>query len=610
MLKISKIIILLVVMLFAIPLTNAQDSIYADIPMSRGDDGAFILGDPSADVKIIEFSDFLCPSCQDYKNTIDPFIEQFVATGQAQFEFRMIPIVNPNISTFTGNLVECADIQSEGLFWEAHDVMFNIMSTVGYSNETVTTFADELGLDETELALCAQTATQVATDGEYAREIGITGTPTIAVQFGDADPVVIALPQINQYESVLNAIRPTTNEVVEVAFGRYSGIPTYRTDDGGLVLGDPDAPLHIVAFEDFMCPHCQEYQPTLHTFIEQYVATGQAKFEYRFYPLVNPQFSMLTARVADCVALQDLGKFWEAHDLIFEFAASQELDNNVASVVSMLVDVDPDAVNECINLTLQPFVDIQAGQEARITGTPGVRARNANGELEVIFAGQQPLERGAIPLEVLAGLAEGSPDFSIGEPEISLLSDTFLTTDSLLLDEPCSIPCWENITPGETTMAEAIEIIQGLEQFTILQENLNNIVFTVDETDICCRVISQDNSGSPDGVVGAIFLQLAPNNTLGQFIEVHGNPVFVSGEPYSDSEAIITLFYPEIQTIINIVVEGENGQISEDSPIFSAVYASSLLIESAISNSPLDNWKGFLTYSEYIDGEFDYNPGR
>jgi len=612
MLKISKWLLTLFTIILMSSIVMAQDdtNIYEDIPKSRTDDGAFVLGDPEADVKIIEFSDFLCPTCQDYKSTIDPFIEQYVATGQAQFEYRMVPIVNPNLSTFAANLVECADIQSEGLFWQANDIMFDIMSTDGFSEATVTNFADQLELDETELAECAQTATQAQTDSEFAQEMGIRGTPSLAVQYGDDAPVLIALPQINQFERVINANRPETNEVVTVEFGRYSGIPTYRTDDGGIVLGDPDAPLHIVAFEDFMCPHCQDYQPTVHTFVEDYVATGQAQFEYRFYPLVNPQFSMLTANTANCIANQDLSKFWEAHDLIFEFAASGELDEDIASVVSMIVGVDADAVEECLDNSIQPLIDINLGQQAQVTGTPGIRARNSEGDLEVIFAGQQPLERGAVPLEVLSGLAEGAEDLTIGQPEISLLNENFLVTDSLTSDDPCGTPCWENITPGETTVAEAATIIEELEPFTILQQDANTIIFSADENDICCQVISEDNSGSPDAVVGAIFLQLAPTTTLSEFIEVHGDPTYVSGEPYSDSEAVLTLFYDDLSTILNVVVDGEDGMLGDDSPIFAAVYASETLYSAAIASSPLDDWKGYLTFSEYMDGEFDNMPGN
>ena len=68
----------------------------------------------------------------------------------------------------------------------------------------------------------------------------------------------------------------------------YSSIPQARQADGGFVLGNPDAPVTIVAFEDFICPHCQAYEPTIDQFISKYVATGLARFEYRFLPAVDP----------------------------------------------------------------------------------------------------------------------------------------------------------------------------------------------------------------------------------------------------------------------------------------------------------------------------------
>jgi protein-disulfide isomerase len=610
MLKLSRLIFTLALLWVAVMVSHAQDeNPYAGIPMSRGEDGAFIIGDPSADVKIVEFSDFLCPHCQTYnEQIIKPFIEEYVATGQAQFEYRMVLVIDQNLSAVAANLVECADMQSEGLFWHAHDVMFSIVEENGLTENSIGDFIEQLDLDATELINCAQTVSQFQTDAQYASELGITGTPSIAVIYGDADPLMI-VADVPGFDIILNANRPITNEVVTIESGRYEGISTYRTDDGGLVLGEPDAPLHIVAFEDYMCPQCQTYKDTIQPFITDYVATGQAQFEYRFYPLVSPEFSFYTAHVADCIALQDLSVFWEAHDMLFDLAASDEIDENLVATIGEQIDIDVDAVNDCLDTTIQPLVDVQLGQISGITGTPGIRAIDSNGQLEVIYVEQQPLSSGAVPLEVLVGLAEGAEGISIGEPEIKLLNDADLTTDSLITNEPCSAPCWENITPGETTMADASAILAEMESIIVLQEDQNTIVFTADENTICCQVISENGTGEPDDVVGIILLQLAPTNTLGQYIEVHGEPTYVSGDTHSDTEAILTLFYPAAQTIINVVVEGPDGQLTEDTPIFAALYTSQTIIETIIASAPMDNWKGLLTFNDYMDGEFDVNSG-
>lgn len=610
MLKLSRLLFTLALLWVAVMVSHAQDeNPYAGIPMSRGEDGAFIIGDPSADVKIIEFSDFLCPHCQTYnEQVIKPFIEEYVATGQAQFEYRMVLVIDQNISAVTANLVECADMQSEGLFWHAHDVMFDIIEQNSFTETTISDFAGQLNLDETELISCVQTVSQFQTDAQYASQLGITGTPSIAVIYGDADPVML-VADVPGFDIILNANRPVTNEVVTIESGRYEGMSTYRTDDGGLVLGEPDAPLHIVAFEDYMCPHCQTYKDTIQPFIADYVATGQAQFEYRFYPLVSPEFSLYTAHVADCIALQDLSIFWEAHDMLFDLAASDEIDDNLVSTIGEQIDIDVDAVNNCLDTTIQPLIDVQLGQMSGITGTPGIRAIDENGQLEVIYAEQQPLSSGAVPLDVLVGLAEDSENFSIGQPKIKLLNDANLVTDSLITNEPCSAPCWENITPGETTMTDASAILTEMESVIVLQEDASAIVFTADENSVCCQVLSENGTGEPDDVIGATLLQLAPTNTLGQYIEVHGEPTYVSGQPHSDTEAILILFYPETQTILNVVVEGPDGQLNEDTPINVVIYTSQTLMDSITANTPLDNWKGLLTFSDYMDDEFDVNSG-
>jgi protein-disulfide isomerase len=590
-----RIIFLLLVTTVISSISYAQDNTYEDIPQSRTEDGGFVLGNPEATVKVIEFADFLCPHCQDYTATIDTFIEDFVVTGQAQFEYRMYPVVDANLSAFSAGLVECANIQSEGLFWQAHDVMYDLTSTSQFSQETITQFADTLSLDADALSECAATATQVLTDSNYGNDLGITGTPSIAVQYDGGDPIFLFLPSPDQFSSIVNASRPTASDPVTIESGRYEGIQTYRTDDGGIVLGDPDAPLTIVAFEDFMCPHCQAYQETIHTFVENHVATGQAKFEYRFFPLVNPDYSMLTAQVAECVALQDLGKFWDAHDLLFDFATTGDIDSEVASVVAMIAGVDADAVVECVDTSIQPLIDLQLGQVAGVRGTPGIRARNASGDLDIIYSGQQSLESGGVPIGALSALAEGSGSLTIGQPEPTLLNDSWLDDDSIITGEPCSAPCWQNITTNETTIDEAHTIVEQLATAAILEESPNGFTFSVGSDAVCCQIGSQDGN-----VVSTIFLQLAPTNTLGEVIEVYSEPTAVSGEPFTESEHIITLFYADLNLAVYVIVEGADGQLSDESPIISVIYIDDALMTSIIADGTLKSWDGYLTYNDYV----------
>ena len=592
--------LIMLVALFVIPtrIIHSQqiEDAYADIPSARTEDGAFVLGDPSATVKLIEFSDFLCASCQNYEPIIRSYIWDYVAAGQAQFEYRFFPIVDPELSALSANLVECADKMSPGLFWHAHDQMFNMVSSVGFTRASYVEFAEALQLDPDALLDCAPRAAQHSIDAAYGMSLGVNGTPSLFVQYGQSDPLPIALALPEHYPAIVNAIRPQSTKPATIRFGYYAGLQTYRTDDGGFVLGDPEAPLTIVAFEDFFCPHCQTYTDTVRQFIDAYVRNGRANFEFRLYPLANPQYSTTAAKVAECTAAQDLGLFWDAHDLLFQFAAANNVNDMAASVADLLA-LDAAALDECLGRAMQFLVDIHVGQEAGVSGTPAIRARDRAGDLQVVYVGGQPQTRGGLPFDLLAALPEGVAEVTIGAPERSLLNDNFLQDSALVSGTPCAPPCWQNITPGQTSMEDALAIVTALEGVQVLQSDTGAILFRSGDGAPCCQIASQDGQ-----TVGSMLLQFAPVTNVVQAIAARGEPDYVIGQPFSESEAVLMLYYRDQNMLLSALVAGVDGRLEETSPIVAAVYASSAVFAAAFESAPLRAWQGYLSYREYMDG--------
>jgi protein-disulfide isomerase len=157
----------------------------SQIPFSRGEDGAFILGDPNAPVTIIEFADFACPHCVDYESTIEQFITQYVATGQARLEYRMFPTAGGDLTRFAGQIAECADQQRPGAFWEAYVLLYQMARTGQYNQDLGQKVATQLDLNYAEILNCSTTAQQVSTDVAYGRARSVSGTPAVMVRFGD-----------------------------------------------------------------------------------------------------------------------------------------------------------------------------------------------------------------------------------------------------------------------------------------------------------------------------------------------------------------------------------------------------------------------------------------
>lgn len=392
--------------------------------------------------------------------------------------------------------------------------------------------------------------------------------------------------------------------------GRYEGVPVSRAEDGGFVLGDPDAEVTVVEFSDFMCPHCQTYTEVAHQFIEEFVVTGQVNFQYRMFPLVHPEFSVMTAKIAECAGTQDLVQFWYAHDLLFEMAQDREIDANTPAVVAGELGLDEEQLLLCMDDAVQYETDQQLGRSLGVQGTPAIRARIGDSELDVIAYSGQPYDRGGAPLELLEALATGDELVSIGIPEADLRNEAMLADTSLISEQPCGAPCWRDIIPGETSWEDAVKILEEAEDVVNLQsaEDPNSdaalVAWETSDGVACCRMFTQDGE-----TVSTIFLLVAPDMSLGDVIELHNEPEYVTGEPITESQALGTLYFPEIPMLLYVFVAGEvEGEFLETSEILGVVYLTEEEMEAIIETSSLYTWEGYMAYADLINGEFDVVP--
>lgn len=58
--------------------------------------------------------------------------------------------------------------------------------------------------------------------------------------------------------------------------------------DGGMLLGDPEAPITIEIYEDFICPICSEFQNMYADQFTAWTADGSVRIVYRPVAILNP----------------------------------------------------------------------------------------------------------------------------------------------------------------------------------------------------------------------------------------------------------------------------------------------------------------------------------
>lgn len=99
----------------------------------------------------------------------------------------------------------------------------------------------------------------------------------------------------------------------------------------GSKLGNDNAPLKLVEFEDFQCPYCLRYSITQEpALISEYVKTGKLQIIYQSLPILG-QESVNAAEAAECASDQD--KFWPYHNLLFLTQAQAGQSSNEKSNV-------------------------------------------------------------------------------------------------------------------------------------------------------------------------------------------------------------------------------------------------------------------------------------
>jgi protein-disulfide isomerase len=180
---------------------------YANIPVTRAEDGAFVLGNPEADFTLVVFEDYNCGHCQSYEPTIKQFIKEYVETGLARFEYRNLRTASPSDTIF--RVVQCAGEQQPQRFFEFREEMFNLVARSGWRDTTSPRqFAERIGVDYNQLLECAQTgANQVVTDERLARSARVTGTPFVLFRSasGELVPVPGQAPSFSQLKAFVDS---------------------------------------------------------------------------------------------------------------------------------------------------------------------------------------------------------------------------------------------------------------------------------------------------------------------------------------------------------------------------------------------------------------------
>lgn len=166
------------------PTAPAQPTGSLDAMRAVGPDD-HIKGDLNAPIKIVEYSDFECPFCKRFHETMNQVMEKYGDSGEVAWVFRQFPLeqLHPVKAMAEAMASECAAEQGgNDMFWKFTDRMMELSETNNRTDiaTVIPQIAKEIGLDQTKFKACTESGKfdqHIKDDSNNAVATGGSGTP-------------------------------------------------------------------------------------------------------------------------------------------------------------------------------------------------------------------------------------------------------------------------------------------------------------------------------------------------------------------------------------------------------------------------------------------------
>jgi protein-disulfide isomerase len=368
-------------------------------------------GPAEALVTVVEVADFQCGYCAKSVGLKKAIMATF--RGKVRWVFKHYPLPMHRQARKAAEASMAAHAQ--GKFWPYHDLLFQNRSDL--SKPVLDRLAQRLVLNMDKFREQLQGGAfekVVQADMDLANKLGVNGTPTFFIN-GRKHVGSIKVPAMerlvsqelayardllkrgvspaNLYRVISSGKKADTAKTEPTARGaavaprvKIARAPAtegtiYKIDPGeeSPVWGDPRAPVTMILFADFQCPHSARLHRELKQ-IQQQFGPGRLRVVFKNFPMASHKQARLAAEAS--LAAQAQGKFWPYYDLLFQ--SQGDLSRRLMVDLARRLGLDLDRfVRELDAHTWAPRVeaDIDLAVRFGAVGTPTlyVNGRYYNG---------------------------------------------------------------------------------------------------------------------------------------------------------------------------------------------------------------------------------------
>jgi protein-disulfide isomerase len=171
------------------PTESESETRTSSIPaVTRAD---YIRGNPNAPILIVEYSDYDCPFCKVFHETMKQIIDTYGPRGDVAWVYRQLPIseLHPNAPKLSEAALCVGELGGNNAFWTFSDLMFSERSLEERTPMSrLPEFANRAGVSEAMFTECLNSGrmqSRVEESVASAATLGIEGTPQSYVIVGD-----------------------------------------------------------------------------------------------------------------------------------------------------------------------------------------------------------------------------------------------------------------------------------------------------------------------------------------------------------------------------------------------------------------------------------------
>lgn len=188
-------------------------------------DKDMIRGNPKAPIKIVTYSDYDCPFCKIFDDTMNKIMKDYGDSGKVAWVYRQLPLqqLHPNAPKISIAAMCVTDLGGNEAFWKFTDAVFasrkyvtnaNGQQNISFVDVTkLHDFAVGAGVDGAKFDSCASSGkfdAQLANDIQAAMSVGAQGTPYSVIMSGNDQGVINGAQPYEVVKSTIDGVLAKT----------------------------------------------------------------------------------------------------------------------------------------------------------------------------------------------------------------------------------------------------------------------------------------------------------------------------------------------------------------------------------------------------------------